>query len=134
MGKNRYNANKRDSLHSVFWFIAAALLIALVFVFVIGVGIVSGVSMNDTLTDGELLIYTRINSKVETGQIVDVHLPTGDNYVKRVIAVGGDVIDLKDGIFYVNGVPEDDSCIKGETLPEQSAVEYPYTVPEDYVW
>jgi signal peptidase I len=51
--------------------------------------------------------------------------------VKRVIAVGGDTIDIKDGKVYLNGEQLDEPYIREPMIyvPEQSQ-EYPLTVPE----
>ena len=43
-------------------------------------------------------------------------------------AVGGDVVDLRDGIIYVNGKALDDPWATGETRAETGAVIYPYQV------
>jgi signal peptidase I len=44
----------------------------------------------------------------QRGDIVVFHPPTGDwrhNYIKRVIALGGDTVSMKNGQLYVNGQP-----------------------------
>ena len=52
----------------------------------------------------------------------------GDNNIKRVIALGGDTVDLRDGVLYVNGIAEEGSYIVGNTYSESSTLIYPYTV------
>lgn len=42
------------------------------------------------------------------GDIVIFHPPTGDwrmNWIKRVVAVAGETVEMKDGLLYVNGQP-----------------------------
>lgn len=109
-------------------FCAAAALVIL-FGFVLGFATVSGRSMMDSYRDGDVVLYVRLG-KPDRGDVVNIRVPGGEFYVKRVLGVGGDVIDLKDGVLYVNGEAENGSCIKGVTLPEGTAVRYPYTVPE----
>ncbi len=50
-------------------------------------------------------------------------------YVKRVIGVPGDTIDIKGGYVYVNGEKQEEIYIKG--LTEQRTIEFPITVPEE---
>ena len=52
---------------------------------------------------------------------------TNKRFVKRVIGVPGDVIDIHDGQVYVNGVKESGDYVLG-TTPAFSG-EYPLTVP-----
>ncbi|MHB1016355.1 MAG: signal peptidase I [Coriobacteriia bacterium] len=69
------------------------------------------------------------------GDIVVLDDPTGsvDTLIKRVIAVGGETVDLVDGAVVVDGVVLDEPYTHG--LPSQPMVQQmPYTVPEGYVW
>lgn len=49
--------------------------------------------------------------KIERGDVVVFNFPmdTKVNYIKRIVAVGGDVIEYKDKILTVNGVVEQDT-------------------------
>ena len=67
----------------------------------------------------------------ETDDVVFAKMPSGSNYVKRIVALPGDVVDLRDGVLYVNGAAEERVHHIGDTLPQDGIVEYPYTVPED---
>lgn len=50
--------------------------------------------------------------------------------MKRVIAVGGDEVDLREGRVFVNGKELDDKWAGTETLESQGAIVYPYKVRE----
>lgn len=142
----RYNGRKlgwlRDSLH----FIALLVAIFLLFRFGIGLALVSGDSMLPSLQDGELLVYSRISRSYKPGDVISLRVPSGDYYVKRVIAVGGDEVDVRDGKVYVNGQLETASNfaynrVSGinsnsgeETLEEYGAIIYPYTVRKGNVF
>ena len=90
--------------------IALTLLIAFTFVYFIGLRTsVVGQSMSKTLNGGDQILVNRFVYKVtdpKTNDIV-VFLPNGNEkshyYVKRVIGVPGDKIQIKNGAVYVNG-------------------------------
>lgn len=107
--------------------VAAAVLI---FRFVIGFSVVDGVSMSPTLQSGDVVLYTRIHSDVRRGDVLSVKLTSGEYYVKRAVALAGDVVDLADGVLTVNGQPETGDYVHGQTLAEDGSVTYPYTVEE----
>lgn len=52
-----------------------------------------------------------------------------ERYVKRIIGVSGDVIDIHDGSVYVNGVKLDEPYVHAPT--EAGDIEYPLTVGEN---
>lgn len=109
------------------------LLVAVLFLlcrFVFGFSAVSGNSMMDTLRSGDIVLYSRIGNRIENGDIVSLALPSGEYYVKRVVALGGDVVDLRDGVLYVNGAAETGTYFRGKTYPEAGSFAYPYTVPQ----
>ena len=130
----KYDGKKLQWLHAARNFAILLVIVFLIFNFLIGISKVSGPSMNDTFKSGEFVFYTRVFHELERGDIVSVKIPDGTYWIKRVIAVGGDVVDLKDGVIYINGEPETGDYFKGETQPESTAVMFPYTVEPDNVF
>ena len=61
---------------------------------------------------------------------------TGDieknNLIKRVVALEGDIVDMRDGKLYINGIVEENSHIRGETYAYD--LELPLEVPENKVF
>lgn len=85
--------------------IAMVIAIGLYIVFLknFGVDIVLGPSMEPTFQNKEALIYQKNNNlSIEKQDVVLFWANEYDIYIKRVIAVGGDHIEVKDGKVYVN--------------------------------
>lgn len=88
--------------------------------FVFSVSVVLGESMEPNFMTGDRVIVERIGSlHVNDVVVFDVGFAfddkRGDCFMKRVIALPGDEIDLLDGRFYVNGaeLPEPFPILKG---------------------
>ena len=94
------------------WVIEIAIVLVISFVFVYFIGLrttVVGQSMNPTIENGEEILVNRFVYKLKKPKAIDVivFLPNGNEkshyYVKRVIGVPGDKIQIKNGAVYVNG-------------------------------
>jgi signal peptidase I len=130
----KYNHRKLEWLHDSLAFIVSVVVVFIVFRFIIGFSLVSGDSMYPTLQNGEAVVYLRTVSDYRRGDIISIWVPSGDYYVKRVIAVAGDVVDIRDGELYVNDELVENTYGTGETLKQQGAVIYPYKVREGNVF
>lgn len=113
---------------AIYVIIAVAVLL-----FVLGVSKVSGHSMEPTLSDGQPVIYARIDRNYKKGDIVSVRMPSDEYLVKRVVAVAGDTVEIKNGVVYVNGTPEKNRFGSTPT-PDDSAVKYPLTLTEGQIF
>ncbi|MDC3417089.1 signal peptidase I [Aquibacillus sp. 3ASR75-54] len=84
--------------------LAIALIIVLVVrQFLVTPSIVQGKSMEPNLHDGDRIILSKI-SKVNRFDEIAFRAPDADeNYVKRVIGMPGDTIEMKDDTLYING-------------------------------
>jgi signal peptidase I len=126
--------------------IAVALACAgLIRAFVIEPFVVPTESMSDTIEVGDRVLGEKVTDASrdpQQGDIVTFTDPRDSDttLVKRVIAVGGQTVDLRDGVVYVDGEALDEPYTDGqETYPldttlEGVTIEYPYTVPEGYIW
>lgn len=93
-------------------------------------------SMIPTINKGDHLIVNLIPSYYRVpnrGEVV-VFECNGENLIKRVIGIPGDVIDLLDGKVYINGKELDETAyIRTFNSTREyvgSEVEFPYKVPE----
>lgn len=100
-------------------------------------------SMENTIMTGDMVFSEKVSyyvRDVQSGDVVtfaDPEIP-GRILIKRVIATGGQTVDLVDGRVVVDGVPLDEPYAQGSSEPLVTApgvnVSYPYTVPEGYLW
>ncbi len=111
----------------------ALAVLVLVFAFCARIVVVSGSSMNNTLTDGDRLLVQSTFYTPQRGDVVvvDSYINYGKPLVKRVIAKGGDTVDInvEQGLVYVNGEALDEPYVPEGTLSTGN-VEFPLTVPE----
>jgi signal peptidase I len=87
-------------------------------------------SMVPTLIEGDRVLVNRLvyrYAEPERGDIVVFHPPfaTGDDYIKRVVAVGGDTVEVREGRLYVNGIPQDEPYLPEEMDTPLSPEEVP---------
>ena len=115
--------------------VAAVVMAMLIRTFIVELYIVDGPSMRPTLQHEERLVVNKFIYKIrnpEKGEILIFKYPrdTSRDFIKRVIATGGDTIEIKEGRVYVN-----DQMLKEDYILEKTRTEYPkVTVPEGTVF
>ena len=127
---------------SLFDLVRMLAVITLVFVFFFRLNGVSGSSMYPTLVDKDYLVLESnfLYRDAKQGDIVVLYTPPfSDNdelLVKRVIAVGGQTVDIdfNAGVVYVDGQAVDEPYTFEPTYLSYAeygkALDYPVTVPE----
>ena len=89
-------------------------------------------SMKDTINEGDRIIANRLaysfGEAVQRGDVIVFEFPDNEEilYVKRVIGLPGDIVLIRDGEVYVNGIALNEPYIKEVTKGDFG----PYTVPE----
>ncbi len=113
----------------------AALAAVALFVFVFRFVMVEGVSMEPTLQNGDQLIMLSLFYTPENGDIVILSDKTGLDkpLVKRVIATGGQTVELDGGTVFVDGEPLTEPYVP-EAWVDEGNLTYPLTVPEGSVF
>lgn len=112
--------------------IVAAFLLAQFFKYFIAakVTVISG-SMMDTLKKGDCLISSKLPyvfGEPQRGDIVVFHFPDDEEqvFIKRLIGLPGETIEIVDGYVYVEGVLLEENYVRGERKGNYG----PYLVPE----
>ena len=121
------------------WILEIAITVAIAGVCVYFVGVrttVVGQSMSDQLQDGDQVLINRFVYKFTKPKIGDVivFLPNGNEkshyYIKRVVAAGGDTVQIIDGVIYVHGAPSEKVHFSG-TISDPGVAAEPITLEAD---
>ena len=106
--KRTSRLTRRNPLRGVVWITAVALVCVLLRLFVFHLVRIEGGSMEDTLCSGEIALVTsfdyRFGAKPARGDVVECRFPGRvDTYVKRVIGLPGETVELREGKTYIDG-------------------------------
>lgn len=129
----------RNFLRETLITLGLALAIFLVLQTTIQSSIVDGSSMEPGLEDGQRLIVVKAAfwfDSPERGDIIIIHPPSSPDkqWVKRVIGIPGDTVEVKNGKVYLDGVELEEPYIKAEpsyTMKETVVPENNYFVMGD---
>lgn len=107
------NILKNVWVNNILWFAGMLVVLLLVRHYIFTPVVVSGKSMDPTLTDGERLIATRYD-KVERQDVVTFPAPDDPDksYIKRVIGLPGDTVRYEKGKLYINDKLVDEPYLK----------------------
>ena len=124
----RYRRQYRDTLRSTVSMLIVAAAFVLMAVMWLPVLKISGDSMADTLKDGEIVVAWRF-AEIEKGDMIVFNGENRKTLIKRVIAQGGDVVDiLENGVVTVNGETLHEDYVT-QTGRGECDIQFPYTVP-----
>lgn len=103
-------------------------------------------SMCDTIQAGDSVLAEKITLElggtVSQGDIIVFENPekdpNKDMLCKRVVARGGQTVDMRDGSVYIDGRKIAEDYAKGDSYPlyigKAKRISYPYKVPEGEIW
>ncbi|MEN2766618.1 signal peptidase I [Ornithinibacillus xuwenensis] len=127
-------AKKKGKNEWVEWGKAIVIAIILAFLlrsFIFATSIVEGDSMDPTLQDGERVIFNKfvyLIGEPNRGDIVIIQRPE-KNYVKRIIGLPGETIEIKNHQLYVNNELYDQRFLT-EDAKNHTGNYGPITIPE----
>lgn len=115
---------------------AIAIVLALFIIFFVAQSfLVQGGSMEPSFYDGERLLVDKLSYRFREprrGEVVVFGYPKDPRrkFIKRVIGLPGDVVEIRNRQLFVNGVPVVEDYIRGPMYQPYG----PYTVPEGTIW
>lgn len=125
----------RDFFRDFVITVILAVVIFFALQFTLGNFVVIGASMQPSFYEGERVVATKLAYKLhepERGDVIVFLPPDGmdEDLIKRIIGLPGDIVEVKDGVVYVNSLPLDEPYIKNPP-------NYGYSteiVPENEYW
>lgn len=115
------------------WITSFAISLVILALFLVFVGkpfTVSGQSMYPTLHDSDRMFMSKLGD-IKRFDIVVLQAPDQDKeYIKRVIGMPGDTIEVKDGKLYINGQVVDQPFINTELLMNKTVYIDDFTLQE----
>lgn len=129
--------------------ISSVLAVVLIFTFLFRIVSIEGASMENTLLNNERVVISNLFYTPKRGDIIVISRNTQNKInvsdsqspiIKRVIAVEGQTVDIKeDGYVYVNNVKLDEPYIKDYEIVPNSTVDlydvsFPLVVEKDCVF
>ena len=115
----------KPSILSIIWswiwsFIVAFIIVGGVYFFLGRPFTVSGASMYPTLHNGDRMVLSKVGD-IHRFDVVILKAPDENvEYIKRVIGMPGDTVEMKSGVLYINGKKLDQPVINTEALAKQT--------------
>ena len=110
-------------------------IVILSIIYYIFFGVVFGIKrmetsfMSPSITEGDLLIYYRMDKNYELGDVIVVK--NNKENVYRIVAKAGQTVDVNEqGVLLIDGYPEEHQAFYETDLKEDTQMIFPYTVEE----
>ncbi len=111
----------------------AVVLAMIIRIFFFQVTIVEGTSMSPTLQNYERLIINKVVyhfKKPQKGDIIVFNFSSHRDFIKRIVALEGDVVEIKNGRLYINGQIREEPYLESQHMPDFG----PAVVPLDHAF
>lgn len=114
MGNGGWQSEAKD------WIISIGIALVLAFfirTFIVELYLVDGPSMQPTLHHGDRLVVSKFIYRLrspERGEVIVFKFPKDESrdFVKRVIGIPGDKVEIKKGTVYLNDVPQTENYMQ----------------------
>lgn len=126
--------SRKEIISNVIWFGGLIIVLFILRMYIFTPTSVSGNSMNPTMIDRERVIAMK-NSDIKRFDVITFQAPDqpSKNYIKRVIGLPGDSIEIKDDILYINGEATEEPYLEEyKNNPTEKTVPYGLPLTQDF--
>ena len=128
--RGSYDRDHIGAIRKIRFVVVIILLLAAVFVLVLGVTLVHDADMEPSYREGRPVLFLRLGG-VKRGDVVALGVDVRGTVLRRVIAVPGDTVELRDGTVFVNGLAERGNYSITRTDPVPGGPGYPLILRAD---
>ena len=126
----------REILGWIFYIIVILVLTYVIITYVGQRTSVSGSSMETTLSDGDQLLVDKLSYRFQDPKRFDIivfpyQYEENTYYIKRIIGLPGETVQLVDGYVYINGSRLESDIYGNELMDDPMAASRPITLGED---
>ena len=127
---SRYDREYVGVIRKIRFAAVLALLLAAVYFFFIGAAVVQDADMEPSYRKGQPVFYLRMGG-VKRGDVAALEVDVRGTVLRRVVAVPGDTVELRDGTVFVNGLAERGNYSITRTDPVSGGPGYPLVLRQD---
>lgn len=109
---------------------AFVIFIAIALLFVFGISRCGDNMMSPAFKDGDIVLYYRLEKEYSQSDAVVIE-KDGEIQVRRIVAKGGDKVDITENGLLINGYIQQEKDIFSDTLPYTEGITFPITLKED---
>ena len=128
--RGSYDRDHVGAIRKIRFVVVLILLLAAVFVLVLGVTLVHDADMEPTYREGRPVLFLRLGG-VKRGDVVALGVDVRGTVLRRVVAVPGDTVEIRDGTVFVNGLAERGNYSITRTDPDPGGPGYPLILRAD---
>ena len=128
--RGSYDRDHVGVIRKIRFAVVIILLLAAVFVLVLGVTLVHDADMEPAYREGRPVLFLRLGG-VKRGDVVALGVDVRGTVLRRVVAVPGDTVELRDGTVFVNGLAERGNYSITRTDPVPGGPGYPLILRAD---
>lgn len=128
--RGSYDRDHVGAIRKIRFAVVIILLLAAVFVLVLGVTLVHDADMEPTYREGRPVLFLRLGG-VKRGDVAVLGVDVRGTVLRRVVAVPGDTVELRDGTVFVNGLAERGNYSITRTDPVPGGPGYPLILRAD---
>lgn len=123
----------QDILYLLIKIAIIIVIFAIVLTFIFGALRYNADNMKPSISEGDLVLFYRLDRQFSDQDVV-LFKQAQLIQVQRIVAIGGDVVDITADGLMVNGALKEETHVYAKTKRYASTIQFPYHVPKGQVF